>query len=156
MTGAIRPYGDISPVGGIYAKITAAAQDNYKVLLAPDKNSVELALLDFDQLGSMQIICGRTFEDYLSFAIPSLSASPDYGRKTEESYAVAYLLYKLGFYGESKSVLRQLLRDCPMHVSGQMLLKKYDLAHIEERELPQELLTMLLAQPPGAAPSSSK
>lgn len=56
VTGAIRAYGDISPVGGIYAKTTAAVRHGFKVLLLPEKNTPDVNVMDFDKLGPLQVI----------------------------------------------------------------------------------------------------
>jgi hypothetical protein len=139
MTGAIRPYGDISAIGGVFAKATAAARERYKVMLAPSQNISELKVLDFDSLGAMQIIMGRRFDDYLAFCMPALSDDSSQGATVKGLYAPAYILYKLGYYGESRALVERLLAKFPWHFSALMLLERYDLAGIQSAPLPDAL-----------------
>jgi hypothetical protein len=143
VTGAIRPYGDISPVGGIFPKTTAAAQAGFKLLLMPEENCAELQVLDFDQLGGMQVIMGKSLDDYIDIALPKLADRPGRAKKALHTYAAAYLLYRSGELSQAKGLLDDLLPAYPKHFSAQTLLAKLNLAGVTAQPISAELTQVL-------------
>ena len=150
VTDAIRPYGEISAVGGIFPKATAAAAEGFKILLVPDANLIDLQLLDFDKLGCLQIITGRTIDDYIEYALPVLAGDSQNADWSLQAYALAFLLYRSGEYPTSKAILEKLVERTPQHMSAQMLLAKLNLAGVQVSRIPLHLAQWL--QPPSTMP----
>ncbi|MGB8353865.1 MAG: S16 family serine protease [Chthoniobacteraceae bacterium] len=139
MTGAVRAFGDVRPIGGLLLKTRAAGDRGFGAMLVPDANLAELKLIDTDSLGSLQLITGDTMEDYIRFAIPLTAEDKAKTEKIFRGYALGYILFKAGDYPESLAALKNVLQACPNHFSAASLVQLMELAGIKPKQLPQEL-----------------
>jgi Lon-like ATP-dependent protease len=68
MTGSLSVRGQVLPVGGVTAKIEAAAEIGLKKVLIPEENMKDV-LLEDKYLGKIEVIPVRTLNDVLSHAL---------------------------------------------------------------------------------------
>jgi Lon-like ATP-dependent protease len=68
MTGSLSVRGQVLPVGGVTAKIEAAAEMGLKKVLIPEQNMRDVVLED-KYLGLIEVIPVRTLNDVLSHAL---------------------------------------------------------------------------------------
>lgn len=68
MTGSLSVRGQVLPVGGVTAKIEAAAEIGLKKVLIPEENLKDV-LLDDKYIGKIEVIPVRTLNDVLSHAL---------------------------------------------------------------------------------------
>ena len=68
MTGSLSVRGQVLPVGGVTAKIEAAAEMGIKKVLIPEQNLKDVVLED-RYLGKVEVIPVRTLNDVLSHAL---------------------------------------------------------------------------------------
>jgi hypothetical protein len=151
VTGAIRPYGDISPVGGIYPKTAAAISAGYKIVLIPEANAGEIQVFDFESMGPIQVIVGKSLDDYMDVVFPTLGKHAGEVEWAKRAYSVAYVLYKRSAYSEAKSVLKSISTAFPRHLSAKMLLSRLELAGIVAGD-PGIAIQELLKGPHGTTP----
>jgi len=68
MTGSLSVRGQVLPVGGVTAKIEAAAEMGLKRVLIPESNLKDV-LLEDKYIGRIEVIPVNTFNEVLSFAL---------------------------------------------------------------------------------------
>ena len=68
MTGSLSVRGQVLPVGGVTAKIEAAAEIGLKRVLIPEENMKDV-LLEDKYLGKIEVIPVRTLNDVISYAL---------------------------------------------------------------------------------------
>ena len=143
VTGALRAYGDIRPVGGILLKALAAANGGFDVLLIPEDNLPEAYMLDRDDLSGIQIITCKSLNEYTAYAIPELSKRRVDAEKSLEAYAIAINLYEAHQFGIAMAMLRDVVEAFPNHFSALCLLKNMELAGITPTPIPVQFKTFM-------------
>lgn len=76
MTGSLSVRGQVLPVGGVTAKVEAAADSGLKRVLIPEENLEDL-VLESRYIGAIEIIPVRTLRDVLKFALVGQSKQKD-------------------------------------------------------------------------------
>ena len=150
MTGAVRAFGDVRPVGGIREKTKAARDQGFRVLLAPLENEPSFnALPRAEQIGPCQIILGKTMDDYLPFGLPELEGVDTTPRQALSAYAFAFHLFLAGRLDESLGLCEAALAQCPNHYSARSLATLLRIAGARAVPAPDPV-TKFLAAPAKA------
>ncbi len=141
MTGSIRSFGDVREVGGIAAKVQAAADKGFQMILLPEANLSDLAYLSLTTLDQLEIVTGKVMTDYLRFALPSYEATKDpQAMLALRRYALAVNLVRNGLPGKGRFVLQALLEDFPQHYSARNLDGRLAIMGIAPVAVPETLL----------------
>ena len=69
MTGEITLRGRVLPIGGLKEKILAAKMAGIKTVVVPAKNESDIAELDKEISGGMEIVFARTMDEVLETAL---------------------------------------------------------------------------------------
>ena len=69
MTGEITLRGRVLPIGGLKEKILAAKMAGIKTVVVPAKNESDIAELDREITGGMEIVFARTMDEVLETAL---------------------------------------------------------------------------------------
>ncbi|HWL51405.1 MAG TPA: S16 family serine protease [Chthoniobacteraceae bacterium] len=153
MTGAIRSFGNIYPVGGICAKSLAVAKSGFGMLLIPEENRKDLELLPWEDMEGLQIILGKTMSDYLEISLPEVSGNRKMSRCTEV-YAVAVNLYQLGNPGAALTLCNWINQQTDRHYSAWRLSRLLETGGVQEAVLSPEFFLPAGTAGPSASPAA--
>jgi len=144
MTGALRAFGDIRPVGGIQQKAAAAREEGFRVMLAPAGNEAVWSMMPFsERVGPCQIVLGATMADYLPFALPEFEGVDSRPRRSLEAYAFAYHLFQAGQLASSLGCCERALDYCPNHHSARALAVVLGIAGVKATPVPEAVAAYL-------------
>lgn len=119
MTGSIRAYGGIGPVGGIPAKMQAAIAAGKRTMIVPADNRADLLALSEDSFDQIRILLADTINVYLIQALdgarPREETAPC--RLAEAWYLLARDLERIGRYDEAHGVYRRIQAAVPYDYS---------------------------------------
>ena len=76
MTGSLSVRGQVLPVGGVTAKVEAAADSGLRRVLIPEANLEDL-VLESRYLGAIEIIPVQTLRDVLKYALAGNGSKKD-------------------------------------------------------------------------------
>ena len=142
VTGAVRQFGDVRPVGGIYEKGIAALDAGALALLMPLSNLGDVLSLPTEQIVSRNVISLKRFDE--AAALAGLNVGDD-SRPILEAVCLhnfAVMAAMAGKYSEALALIDKAVSANPNHISAQVL--KSILRAASVKPAPAEFVETLL------------
>ena len=121
VTGAVRQFGDVRPVGGIYAKGTAALEAGALALLMPVSNLGGMLNLPVSQIITRHFVSLERFKDAANLSL--VVATPDGQAALEAICLFNYAVVALSndMTAEALALCEKAVIAYPNHISAQVL-----------------------------------
>lgn len=121
MTGSIRRYGDIRPIGGVYQKGTAALDDRSIALIFPEQNIENLFYLPVSKMLSTHMFTVDDFRQASGIAQIGDEKDNLMARRSIKLYNYALLAALKGLYGEAVSLSQAAAAASKNHFSAKLM-----------------------------------
>jgi hypothetical protein len=157
VTGSVRRYGDVRPVGGIYRKGKAAFDDDCLVLLLPAQNMDNIFYLPPKDVLSRHVFAAANFNQ--AAGIAGLSEEGDNARTANavQLYNFAVLTATEGNLSEALEFAEAANRIAPFHFSSRLMSMLLRVAQVKPSASPEVaslIKTTAASKPPAVGKAS--
>ncbi len=121
VSGAVRQFGDVRPVGGVYLKGKAALDAGALVLLMPVSNLGEVFNLPTDKILSRHVLTLSRFKDAASIACLDVTEESKVVLEAICLYNFAVSAARAGKLPQAAYLCRSAAENYPDHISAQLL-----------------------------------
>jgi hypothetical protein len=157
VTGSVRRYGDVRPVGGIYRKGKAAFDEDCLVLLLPAQNMDNIFYLPPKDVLSRHVFAAANFNQ--AAGIAGLSEEGDNARTANavQLYNFAVLTATEGKLSEALEFAEAANRIAPFHFSSRLMSMLLRVAQVKPSASPEVaslIKTTAASKPPAEGKAS--
>lgn len=153
MTGSIRRYGDVRPVGGVYQKGTAALDDGCVALMLPSQNMENLFYLPVVKVLATHVFTINDFRE--ATGVVQLGAEKDNlaAARSIKLYNYALLAALNGLYGEALAFSQAASEASKTHFSSKVMSMLLRAAEVKPVNSP--MVSQIVMEAAILPPSSS-
>jgi tetratricopeptide (TPR) repeat protein len=138
LTGTVGPDGYVGAVGGIAAKLRAAAETGVRLILMPAENRADLFTLEPEVLERLKIVTVSSVDEALPWVFPRARGAVGVQRANLFRRAADVYL-RLGLLPEARAAFAACAELAPDDVTSELALAELAMRQLPDAELPRWL-----------------